>query len=92
MMYAYRETRVMSADSLRELCINEDWYTCGTNEEYTKLLTSVSKNNNIDTDDLVEIAQNIVDHSNNIDLSVDGEFTNIMFKLARICNTFFEEV
>lgn len=42
---------------------------------------------NITTEDIVEIAQDIMEHSN-----TDQELTSICFDVARIANTFFEEV
>ena len=42
---------------------------------------------NITTDDIVEIALDIMEHSN-----TDQELTSICFDVARIAVTFFEEV
>ena len=41
---------------------------------------------NITTDDIVEIAQDITEHSD-----TDQEITSICFDIARIAITFFEE-
>ena len=38
MKYGYKEVRILSMSDLRALCIREDWYTGGTNEEYANLL------------------------------------------------------
>lgn len=84
----YREIRKISADSIRNLCIAKNWYTRGTNEDYRHLLVDLADNKeNITTEDIVEIAQNIMDHS-----STDQELTSICFDVARIAVTFFEEV
>ena len=32
--WGFKEVRRIRADKLRALCIKEDWYTSGDNEEY----------------------------------------------------------
>lgn len=87
MKYGYREIRKIHADSLRNLCIAENWYTKGDNEAYKHLLLDLAdRKRNITTDDIVEIAQDIMEHSD-----TDREFTGICFEVARIAVTFFEE-
>lgn len=87
MKYAYTETRKMTMDNLRALCIEHDWYTCGDNDEYSNLLNTAHYCENITTDVLVELATDIKSHS-----ETEYEITSIMFELARICYSFFEEV
>lgn len=88
MKYGYKEVRRISADSIRNLCITKNWYTRGNTEEYSYLLYEMAeRKDNITTDDIVEIAQDIIEHSN-----TDQEFTSICFDIARIAVTFFEEV
>ena len=36
-MKQYKETRCLESGKLRALCIKHDWYTRGTNEEYSAL-------------------------------------------------------
>ena len=87
MKYGYKEIRKISAEALRNLCVRRDWYTGGDCEEYDNLLFNLAENKeNISTDDIVEIAQDIIDHSD-----TDQEFTSICFDIARIAVTFFEE-
>ena len=87
MKYGYREIRKIYADSLRNLCIAKNWYTRGNNEEYGHLLYDMAEGKeNITTDDIVEIAQDITEHSD-----TDQEITSICFDIARIAVTFFEE-
>ncbi len=89
MKYGYKEVRTMHKDDLRALCIRKEWYTNGTNEDYIPLLESV-ENKNITTDDIVEIAQNIIDHSN---LKLNDEtFEMVCFELFDICYTFIKKV
>lgn len=88
MKYGYREVRKIHADSLRNLCIKKNWYTRGSNEEYSILLCNMAADKeNITTDDIVEIAQDIIEHS-----ETDQEFASICFDIARIAVTFFEEM
>ena len=90
---AYLETRVLNAVSLRSLCIQQNWYTCGNNAEYAKLFDRLHDADgvcvNLTTEKLAEIAQDIYDHS---DLSGDYTLTAIMFELARNCTVYFDEV
>lgn len=84
----YKEIRKISADSIRNLCVTKNWYTKGTNEDYRHLLVDLVDNKeDITTEDIVEIAQDIMEHSD-----TDQELTSICFDVARIAVTFFEEV
>ena len=85
-MKQYKETRKMPMDRLRNLCIKYNWYTHGNTEEYNNLLT-MTKVENITTETLVEMANNIFEHS-----KVDYEVTTILFELSLICYSIFEEV
>ena len=84
--YGYKEVRRIEMSAIRKLCIAKDWFTNGDCEEYGNLL-GYAKKENITTDDLVEMAEQIKEHSN-----TDYEITSIMFELAEICYTFFEEI
>lgn len=84
------ETRKIFWDDLRNLCIRNNWYTCGTVKEYEKML-AMCKKDNITTKDIVKIAQDIMEHSN--DEENEGrELTSYCFEVARIATTLFEEV
>ena len=37
-MKQYKEIRKIHANALRRLCINQDWYTAGDNDEYGRAL------------------------------------------------------
>lgn len=84
--YGYTEIRTMSMNDLRALCIEKNWYTCGDVDEYSNLLTTAQNYGNITCDDLVELATDIKSHS-----ETEYEITSIMFELARICISFFNE-
>jgi len=86
----YIETRILSRESLRSLCISNNWYTCGDNEQYDRLLDRLNDKDgcpeNMTTDKLAEIADDIMEHS----VITDYTITTVMFELARACNSFFE--
>ena len=91
----YTEHRTLSACSLRNLCIQKNWYTKGTNEEYYnmfRLLTHDFHAAEMTTDKLSEIAADIYNHSSEDDCT-DGylEIPDIMYDLAKICDTVFVE-
>ena len=86
-MNSYKEIRQLSAISLRELCIRQNWYTSGSNEEYRHLLLDLaSHNQNLTTEDIIEIAADIAAHS---DLPEDYDIGNIAWEVNRVCNTYF---
>lgn len=88
MKHEYKEIRKIHADSLRNLCIEKWWYTKGDCEAYKHLLYDMAEGKeNITTDDIVEIVQDIIEHS-----ETNQEFTSVCFDVARISVTFFEEV
>lgn len=99
MKYGYKEIRTLSSSDLRALCIAEDWYTGGTNEEYANLMRMTEKDN-ITSDDIIEIATDIIDHSSEsikryvkcYGLSMTECYTHVMFLIAERCNTFFQEI
>lgn len=85
-----KETRRMSMDSLRNLCIRNDWFTRGDCRAYDKFLKmSGNCQKNITTNALYNMALNVEQYS---DPSVlDGQDTAaIMYDLARICYNTFE--
>ena len=89
-MKQYKEIRKISASSLRTLCIRQDWYTAGDNDEYGHLLFNLAGYKvNLSTADIIEIAADIMAHS---DLDDDCTIEEIAFEVARIANVFFEEV
>jgi len=90
--YGYKEIRTLQASALRNLCIDKNWYTNGNNEEYTFLL-NMCNNENITTDNIVEMATDIISHSIDIiDCDLTTTYYHVCFEIARICNTIFEEI
>lgn len=83
------ETRTLTASKLRSLCIKNDWYTCGDNEDYENLFDRLTDCYgcpvHMTTEKLVEIATDIWEHSEITDYSIE----TVLFHLAVTCNTFF---
>lgn len=80
-----KETRKLYSGDLRMLCIRENWYTKGTNEEYAMLLNIPNENENIDTETIIDIAEDILAHSH-----TEYDLPSICFGIAEICHSFFE--
>lgn len=85
-----KEVRTMTAEELRSLCICNNWYTWGTNEEYANLLSMVGnpwEPVNLTTEKLHAIAADILDHSE----GREGEdITCVMFELAEAATVCFD--
>ena len=60
MKYGYRVYLEMG--EVRSMCIENDFYTAGDNESYNKMLEKCTRYN-LSPADMVEIAQDIVDHT-----------------------------
>jgi hypothetical protein len=79
----YTETRILHASDLRTLCIRENWYTLGDNDEYDALMCKTFCPN-LTTEVIADIAQDIKDHS-----EADMEIPEIMYAVAAISHTTF---
>ena len=55
----YRTFELIHRDSLRTMCINNNYYTCGDTDDYTELLNFVEKLDNITPLEISTIATNI---------------------------------
>lgn len=88
----FNETRTMSASKLRSVCIKNNWYTCGTCKEYDRLFDRLYDccgcEDHLTTEKLVEIAEDIWEHSNITDYTIE----TVLFELARNCFTTFDIV
>lgn len=86
----YVETRTLCASDLRALCIRNDWYTCGTCEEYNRLFERLYDSDgcpvNLTAQKLAEIAEDIMIHSEISDYTV----TAVMFELNKACTVVFD--
>lgn len=79
------ETRTVSADDLRQLCIRQNWYTKGTNEDYGKLLDMAHDTVNVTAYHIADMAEDIKEHSD-----TEYKVSEICFEIARICYSHFE--
>ncbi len=85
----YKEIRRIFACDLRQLCIEKDWYTAGDNDEYKHLLFDLaSDKENITTADIIEIAEDIMEHS---EMEPNCTIEGIAFDVASIAVVKFVE-
>lgn len=88
----FTETRTLTSSKLRLLCIKNDWYTCGDNDDYDRLFDRLTDccgcPEHMTTDKLVEIATDIWEHSEITDYTIE----TVLFELARACFTYFDIV
>ena len=92
-----KEIRKLSSDKVRMLCIKKNWYTCGTNEDYAKMLAATDKED-ITANDIYDIAIDIINHSNLKDyakscgMSINSnDFIEcIMYEIGELVRTFYE--
>jgi len=78
------ERRTLSNEDLRKLCTQNNWYTCGNNEEYGKMLRLANECKNVDAEVILTIAENILRHSD-----TEYPLESICFEIGRACNSFF---
>lgn len=87
----FTEIRTIGASDIRKLCIKNDWYTRGTNTQYEHLLYDLGEwKDNLTTEDIVEIAEDIIAHSK---IEADGRteaevIESVAFEIMRVCNNF----
>lgn len=76
---------MLSYDIVRTVCIDNDFYNAGNNEEYENMFSLVMKNGGAsDIDDIAEIAEDIVAHTHkDYDLTVESVATCLL-NAARI--------
>lgn len=58
-----KEIKRIDTDKLRSMCIKNNWYTAGTNEDYSNMFKMCEKGN-ITTNQLFKIAKDIYEHTN----------------------------
>ncbi len=86
----YQEIRRIFAYDLRQLCIEKNWYTAGDNEEYGHLLFDLAEHKkNLTTADVIEIAEDIMQHSK---MDSDCTVEDVAFEVARIATVQFKKV
>lgn len=80
------ENRIINRENLKQLCIDFDLYTLGTSEEYEEMLKSAVFEGHLTTEKIVEIAKNILEHS-----ETDIELGSLCAEINRAAYTFFIE-
>lgn len=76
--------RKWNSESVRQACIKNDFYTCGDNRAYMKMLNMVD-NTEPTTENIYKIAKDILNHSR------ENTIENIMFCIDKdAINTFYE--
>lgn len=83
-MNNYKEIRIISAESLRTVCIKYNWFTKGNNEQYAKFL-KLADVPNVTTKRIAKMAEMVKQYSN-----TDMDIECIMFYLNREMGTTFE--
>lgn len=88
-MSSYKEIRTLTAYNLRELCIRQNWYTCGDNAEYEHLLYDLADSKpHLTTQDIINIAEDIAVHS---DLKDGYDVAGVAWEVNRASNVSFQE-
>lgn len=59
----YREIRLITQQSVRNMCVRNGLYTCGSGEDYKKMLLKAAAKYMVKLDDLAAIAEDIAAHS-----------------------------
>ncbi len=89
-------TRKLFWDDVRQVCIQNQYYTRGTNEEYMDLFNIIRSFSTVDDTQLFIVAQDIYNHSNVERImnegGVDecGVMESILFNLTEVTHTFYE--
>lgn len=65
-----KEIRRLDTDKLRSMCIKNNWYTSGSNEDYINMFKMCEKDN-ITINQLFKIAKDIYEHTN-VDRATQG--------------------
>ncbi|NBI86918.1 hypothetical protein D3Z47_12165 [Lachnospiraceae bacterium] len=58
-----KEIKRIDTDKLRNMCINNNWYTAGNTADYNKMFKMCQKDN-ISTNQLFKITKDIYEHTN----------------------------
>lgn len=83
-----KEFRLLTPFKLRNLCIKNNWYTRGTNDEYNHLLRELTHDGreHMTTEDIEAVALDIMGHSY---IDEEQDVCSIMWSVNEACNTVF---
>ena len=65
-----KEIKRIDTDKLRHICINNNWYTCGSNADYMNMFKMCEKDN-ISTNQLYKITKDIYEHTD-VESAING--------------------
>lgn len=86
-MKKYKEIRTINLAKLHNLCVENGWYTMGDKEEYWSLYFDIVKSkDNLTTADIIEIAIDILHHS---EFEEPCTLEDIASEIAGIAHTTF---
>lgn len=88
MKYGYKVVRGITAGKLMALCIEKGWYTNGDNVAYSHML-GMAKKEDITSDDIVEMATDIIEHSSNLSLD---DFTYVCDEILKKSYSFITKL
>ena len=93
----YKEIRMIDVCDLHNLCIEQDFYTMGTIEDFDNLFYTVMNIENVTTLEIEKIALDIYIHSDMKRYLIDGYSHDdimqlIMFYLSKICVSCFSKI
>lgn len=89
-------TRKLFWDDVRQVCIQNNYYTHGTNEEYTDLFNIIRSFSIVDDTQLFIVAQDIYNHSDVQRIMEEGGIDecgvmeSILFNISEVTHTFYE--
>ena len=72
----------IDSESVRNFCIHNNLYTRGDNMDYRELLDSVDEIQNCTPQDIINIAKDIAEHSDEQDAKIDLSLGNIAYYLC----------
>ena len=71
----------INSEDVRQFCIANNLYTRGDNEDYARMLWN-AENNNCTPQNIINIAKDIAEHSDEQDAKIDLSLGNIAFYLC----------
>lgn len=83
--------RFMKQDEIRNMCVANDWYTCGTVKEFSELMDLVENCGEPTDEKIYQVAKNIYDHSDKEEepvgqMTYRGEYLTIEHIMDTIAN------
>ena len=85
-VHSCMENSWFDVERIRQMCIKRNLYTCGTCEDYSRML-NFARDADVTTENLIKIAQDIAEHSNlqAYGCSYRESVENFIYVLANEC-------